>query len=56
MIVYAVVEYFNDYDQHGGYVRGLYKTKESAEKSVDHFDRRDYEYSWYELELMEVNP
>ena len=50
MEIYIVLEYYNDYDQHGGYFIDVFRTYEAALKLVGHTGRLDNEYSWYEIE------
>lgn len=53
--IWVVTEYYNDYDQHGGYFIAAYTTKEKAIQSVHHVGRVDYEYSWYEISEEELS-
>lgn len=54
--VWILKEYFNDYDQHGGYFLAAF-SREPTEEDLRQFDYRvfgrteRYEYSWVEKEL-----
>jgi len=53
--MWVLLEYWNDYNQHGGYFVGIFVSKKSALNAVHHVGRRDYEDTWYEIEKVIVN-
>jgi len=53
--MWVVLEFYNAYDQYGGYFTGIFDSKENAENSVDHVGRSNNENNWYEIEEVEVN-
>ena len=52
--VYAVLRYHNDYDQHGGYLEGVYLTRNEALASISYAGRAKGDYMWYEVEEVTV--
>jgi hypothetical protein len=53
--LYILLEYFNDYDQHGGYFCGAFSSEKLLRESVDHIGRINFEESWYEYEECALN-
>lgn len=53
--MWVLLEYYNEYDQYGGYFAGVFDSYEQALNSVDHIGRRNYEYVWYEIRQYEKN-
>lgn len=52
----AILEYYNDYNQHGGYFLGVFdKTVSELEEDGWVFGRQDSEYSWKEAVEIELN-
>lgn len=52
----VVLEYYNDYNQHGGYFLGVFdKNIQELEEDGWIFGRQDYEYSWKEAVEIEPN-
>lgn len=52
---FVLLQYFNDYDQHGGYYSGTFTSKEEVLKVVNHIGREGNENSWYEIETLVLN-
>ena len=52
--LYVLLEFYNDYDQHGGYFAGVFPTYEDAKASVDHIGRVHNEYSWYAIKEIDI--
>lgn len=53
--MFILLEYYNDYDQHGGYFVGVFSELEHAEAAVDHIGRVNDEYTWYEIKEVLVD-
>lgn len=45
---WILLEYYNQYDQYGGYFAGVFNSLKDLKKSVDHLGRVDCEETWYE--------
>lgn len=51
-----ILEYYNDYDQHGGYFVGVFdKTIEELKKEGYVFGRQNSEYVWNEAYEIKTN-
>jgi len=55
MQLFAVLRFVNEYDQQGGYIVGVYDTREAAVASIDHEGRTAWEYEWFGIQEMELN-
>lgn len=53
--IYVVLEYFNEYEQHGGYFRGVFNTWDEALSHIGEVGRISDEYSWYEIEPVAID-
>lgn len=55
--MYVLLEYYNDYNQYGGYFIGIYTNKEKAleRTGLKEFGRKEGDDSWYELEYLGIN-
>ena len=54
MIMWVLLQYFNSYDQEGGYFAGIFPSYEECEGAVDHLGRVNWENSWYEAHYCKV--
>jgi hypothetical protein len=53
--MWVLLQEYNDYDQHGGYFAGIFNSYEEAEKAAGgHIGRGGSEYSWFEVDRVEV--
>jgi hypothetical protein len=53
--MFVLLEIYNDYNQYGRYYCGVFSTREKAREQVDHIGRKNWEYSWYVIEAVELN-
>lgn len=54
MKIWVITQYYNEYNQYGGYFVSAHTSEKSAIESVPHVGRINYEDSWYEVESTEL--
>lgn len=53
--MWILLEFFNDYDQHGGYFAGVFDSYDLAKAAAGELGRKGSDYSWYRAVEVDTN-